>query len=564
MSYQIYSNFRSNSSASSFHCERILVNVDSVKIGFEFNSERRSDTSELSNVAQKALNPPLHEGVKPKLPQGPIIPLQILNSHEGSINSSCSKEGDDLNDVHHLVRGSSAASMIALKGDDDIQASATANIHEDDVVVVQEKEISSSPDTVTSISPRPGIIAKAFHSIFNNKDKQIVESTVKEISERYGRFTQALNPDQFEEIKISLKDEMFISRIIELKALSGSFKGKMMKKIQSGLELFKHMVKALEFIDVATQRNPSIKLNMAQIQVVQTILKGVADPLYQTYESKELGKGTYGTVAETSPGLPEKRSETSYAIKCCRSLDVRDYAPEHESTILANNEKSMEELQTEYEVLMKFDHPNIIRPIYVHDRVLYMELAEGGSLYKNYHRMAGQQLIKIFIQTADALAHMHERGYVHGDVKGDNIFLTKELDAKVGDLGLCRLQDNFNFDFEGAYAAYYFPPECLTGAINTMDEVVKKQAALKIDSWSFGTMLWQLLNRSHVRSLYKDDKQTMSSEELMRTIKDSFQLEKFTENGCDIGAIMCACLNSDFTARPTMAEVRDMLKRGRV
>lgn len=532
------------SSISSLNCELIEVH-------FEFNSERGSETSELSHVAEKAIHQQLNESVKSGLPTGRVIPLQLGDSNKGLAESSSSIEDHHSGDQYYQARSSSDDSIIGLKG---------AN----DGVVVQETEVSASPDTAISISPKPGIVAKAFSRIFKKSNVQIVQSTVKDIHERYDRFTQALKPDQFEKIKISLKDEMFISRIIELKALSGSFKSDTKQKVEDGLKLFKQMMKALEFIDVATQQNPSIKLNMAQIQVVQTILKGVADPLYQTYESKELGEGSYGTVAKTSPGLPEKRSETSYAIKCCRSLDVGRYAPEHKLNILTYNEKSMEELQKEYEVLMKFDHPNIIRPIYVHDRVLYMELAEGGSLYKNYDRMAGQQLIKIFIQTADALAHMHERGYVHGDVKGDNIFLTKELDAKVGDLGLCRLQDNFHFDFKDQYTAYYFPPECLSGAINTMDELAKKQAALKIDSWSFGAMLWLLLNSSHVRSLYKDDKQTMSSEELMRTIKDSFQLEKFTKNGCDIGAIMCACLNSDFTARPTMAEVREMLKRGRV
>lgn len=510
------------------------LNCELIEVHFEFNSERGSDTSELSHVAQKAIHQQLNESVKPGLPTGRVIPLQLGDSNEGLAESSPSIEDHDSGDQYYQARSSSDDSIIGLKG-------------ADDGVVVQETEVSASPDTAISISPKPGIVAKAFSRIFKKSNAQIVQSTVQEINKKYKQFTKELKPGQsFEDVKKSLNNKTFISQIMELKALSGSFKSDTNQKVEDGLKLFKQMMKALEFIDVATQQNPSIKLNMTQIQVVKTILKGAADPLYQTPESRALGTGTYGTVAETSPGLPEKEGLASYAIKCCKSQDV----------------SAVKELQTEYEVLMKFDHPNIIQPIYVHDRVLYMELAQGGPLHKKYHTMEVAQLIETLTQTADALAYMHEKGYVHGDVKVDNIFLTEELDAKVGDLGLCRELNNFNFDFVGAYRAYYYPPECLSGAINLMDKKAKKEAALKIDSWSFGAMLWWMLNVSTTTSLYTTDHKPLPSEELMETIRHSPKSWELRESGCEIVSIMLACLNADFASRPTMSEVRDMLKRG--
>ncbi len=637
-------------------------------------------------------------------------------------------DGDDvqpLKDKEDDVSGNNDdnASMRVLMDGDDVQP---LKDKEDDVSgnnddnasmrVLKGDDVSDNFVTVMSIRQKPGIISKVV-GIFKKSNKQIAQNsteicatvkvppkvkeirktvkeirkTVKEIRATYDRFYNALHSTQFynalhstqsfEGIQASLKDEKFLEKIVNLKFLGSSKEDVNLEiqdvnlEIQEGLQLFKQMMKALEFIDVATLKNsamPStgyvdfnvlfsvkesvvgsgvdetkgiannsampltsstgdvdfngffsvkesflgsevdetkgiannsampltsstgdvdfnvlssveepVKLNSAQIQMVTYILEGTADPLNGVTEECSLGRGAYGTVNETKLPLLGKNYEYSsgkehpdhYAIKSCtyKKLDesykkklntaklVEELEAERKS--LTSN---MDALKNEYDAVMKFDHPNIIKPIYAHDRVLYMELAKGGPLYQKFHKMKGEQLVKTLSQTADALAYIHEQGYVHGDVKNNNIFLTEEFDAKVGDFGLCQHCDDFHFNFKGCYSFGYFPPECLSGAINDMDKRLQKEAALKMDSWSFGAMLWSLLPKYGENvSLYYENGSCLSKDELMYRIDgDHAIIQEFNRVYCDIIGIMCDCLDPDFKTRPRMAEVRDCFNVG--
>ena len=97
----------------------------------------------------------------------------------------------------------------------------------------------------------------------------------------------------------------------------------------------------------------------------------------------------------------------------------------------------------EFRVARHFDHPAIRR----YERLkklrrwrsirglhLFMELCEGSDCQANRPTEMGR-IVKVFLQVAHALAHIRARGYVHADIKPNNIIVAKEGTVKIIDFG---------------------------------------------------------------------------------------------------------------------------------
>src|SRR4029078_6481669 len=69
-----------------------------------------------------------------------------------------------------------------------------------------------------------------------------------------------------------------------------------------------------------------------------------------------------------------------------------------------------------------------------HELYLLMELVDGTSL--DIHRPNTLvSLIEVFLQVAGGLAAMHRLGYVHADIKPNNILVNEKLHVKIIDFG---------------------------------------------------------------------------------------------------------------------------------
>ena len=91
------------------------------------------------------------------------------------------------------------------------------------------------------------------------------------------------------------------------------------------------------------------------------------------------------------------------------------------------------------------DHPHIAN---IHDiggdgasTYIVQEFMEGGSIADALsaapeNRLSIPEVIKISSQICQALAFAHSQGIVHRDVKPENVWLTADGTAKLGDFGL--------------------------------------------------------------------------------------------------------------------------------
>ncbi|MFS7973400.1 putative protein kinase RLK-Pelle-WAK-LRK10L-1 family [Helianthus anomalus] len=151
--------------------------------------------------------------------------------------------------------------------------------------------------------------------------------------------------------------------------------------------------------------------------------------------SREIGDGGFGTV---------------YYGKL---LDGREVAVKR---LYENNFKRMEQFMNEVKILTGLDHDHLVK-LYgctskrSRELLLVYEYIPNGTVADHLHGKLANSSLSLFswsvrfniaIQTADAIAYLHQSGIIHRDVKTTNILLDKSFQVKVADFGLSRLFQN--------------------------------------------------------------------------------------------------------------------------
>lgn len=108
----------------------------------------------------------------------------------------------------------------------------------------------------------------------------------------------------------------------------------------------------------------------------------------------------------------------------------------------------IEQIETEYRVARQIDHPyvrkchKLIRKrklLRTKELLLTMEMFDGVSLEEGPSLSLGDCLL-LFRMIATALNAMHQRGFIHCDIKPNNILIGKDSTIKIIDLGQsCRI-----------------------------------------------------------------------------------------------------------------------------
>jgi hypothetical protein len=134
------------------------------------------------------------------------------------------------------------------------------------------------------------------------------------------------------------------------------------------------------------------------------------------------------------------------------------------------------------------DHPGVVR-IFDDGRTddgatfLVMELLEGEALHGRLGRKTGQvvpsEALGICYGMLDVLGAAHRQGIVHGDVKPENVFITRRAEVKLLDFGDAGAGDDV-FGTPG-----YMAPEQALGRGEEVDA--------RSDLWAVGATLFRML-----------------------------------------------------------------------
>jgi serine/threonine protein kinase len=143
-------------------------------------------------------------------------------------------------------------------------------------------------------------------------------------------------------------------------------------------------------------------------------------------------------------------------------------------------------LSVRHHHLVRFRDTHVLRPPYF----LVMDLLPGDSLrhrLRRDYRLDAATTVWIARQTAEALAALHRAGFVHGDVKPDNLRLVDDGTVVLLDLGFAHRPGENATLWDHGYvlgtASYLAPELCAE----------EPEGSLASDLFSLGVMLFEML-----------------------------------------------------------------------
>jgi serine/threonine-protein kinase len=158
------------------------------------------------------------------------------------------------------------------------------------------------------------------------------------------------------------------------------------------------------------------------------------------------------------------------------------YAGQVMALKVARDKAMLPYLWKEAQTHILFNHPHILTMqsyLYKKDRgelFLIYELMDVGNL-KHYVAKQGPleeaEALKVIFQVAKGLEFLHNRGYIHGDIKPENIFgkrVMKSILWKLGDFSLLRVRGYSGIiDIKGTVG--YIAPEVFKNQIHRSSDI---------------------------------------------------------------------------------------------
>ncbi|KAL9554417.1 hypothetical protein PS6_003436 [Mucor atramentarius] len=195
-------------------------------------------------------------------------------------------------------------------------------------------------------------------------------------------------------------------------------------------------------------------------------------------------------------------------------------------------------VENEIYSMTKCLHPNILKllAVHLHQEFVYlvMPLCTGGSLqqYVFEHHLTVGQLVHIITSIASGLSKVHSHGYIHRDIKCDNIFLDQESNTIViGDFGVVSISPAADSSVEEAGVVLFWSPEL----------VQQKIVNHKVDIWALGIVILEVLNGG--KAPYEDEK--LDEEEIKERILQNGKPEYPPDLPSRLVDLLDCCLDPD-------------------
>ena len=191
----------------------------------------------------------------------------------------------------------------------------------------------------------------------------------------------------------------------------------------------------------------------------------------------ELGRGSYGTVRVA------KYQGKDCVVKECVVKEIHQ--------MQQKSRKIMDYFLSEINTLSELRHPCIVQFLGIYYRsksslpMLVMERMHQSlhTFVKDSPDFSSLLAARILHDVACGLAYLHSKDVIHRDLKADNILLTSNNEAKIGDLGVAKVMQDFKLNqhmTKNPGHPAHMPPEA---------GVDKSKYTNKLDIFSFGCVI---------------------------------------------------------------------------
>jgi serine/threonine-protein kinase len=206
------------------------------------------------------------------------------------------------------------------------------------------------------------------------------------------------------------------------------------------------------------------------------------DQLSQYHVIGKLGVGAGSTIYE----VRDPKTARRYALKHVVRTNPKDL-------------RFIEQVETEFQISKDFTHPALRRThglavhrtlmLKVHEALLLMDLVEGHPL-ELCPPPTLVDTVKTFMQVAQGLGALHAMGYVHCDLKPNNILRNERGQAKIIDFGQsCRI-GTIKRRIQGT--PDYIAPE----------QVNCRPVTIQTDVFNLGATMYWTVTGQHIPTLY--------------------------------------------------------------
>ncbi|RDX64189.1 Serine/threonine-protein kinase GRIK2, partial [Mucuna pruriens] len=197
----------------------------------------------------------------------------------------------------------------------------------------------------------------------------------------------------------------------------------------------------------------------------------------------KIGSGSYGKVALYRSSVDGKH----YAIKAF-----------HKSHLLklrvAPSETAMTDVLREVFIMKMLEHPNIVNLIEVIDDpesdhfYMVLEYVEGKWVCEGSGPVCGlgEETARRYLRDiVSGLTYLHAHNIVHGDIKPDNLLITRHGTVKIGDFSVSQAFEDNNDELRRSPGTPVFTaPECILGLT---------YGGKAADTWAVGVTLYCMI-----------------------------------------------------------------------
>ena len=248
--------------------------------------------------------------------------------------------------------------------------------------------------------------------------------------------------------------------------------------------------------------------------IIESVLKMNGDiEIFRYFKNKLLGSGGSGKVYEV-------KCEWSNELYACKVIPIKT----------EKKKFTIDNIIKEIRMHKYLNHPNIIKYIHqfedANNIYILTELCKNQTLrqlLKKRGTLTELEIQYYAIQIINAVKYLNDNNILHRDLKLSNIFISDDMQIKIGDFGISTtlIEENKKFD-SLCGTTYYLAPEMISNS------GLKSQS----DIWSFGVILYVLCTNHYpftgkkIKKIYRSIKR--------KYYRKPFKFRKVSTELCDL------------------------------